>query len=304
MNLAGKRKIEGFTLIELLVVISIIALLVSILLPALNEARSVARRVVCAANFHTFGTSMPQYAGEFKGMLPHQSYWSSGPWTTLSLYERAYIKLDVELDKEGRVEGPLTLLKPFGLAGLYDMGIVPDLDLCFCPGTEGCQDATFRRYFSRDHYIDPISGNYYIPPPDVEPYRLRCTYNFFKNNIRSLDKMGSRSYVYDLVYSYPLICHKNGKGGPKGFNVLYGDGHAEFKTNASAMDAELWEPIYESSSPEAPSDKKSKFFEILRRLGNNSIDLSQVRNGDPDFWMCNEDPLDGAQRGIWEYKEK
>jgi prepilin-type N-terminal cleavage/methylation domain-containing protein/prepilin-type processing-associated H-X9-DG protein len=56
----------AFTLIELLVVVSIIALLVSILLPALGRAREAARRSMCGVNLHTLGNIAHQYAADYK----------------------------------------------------------------------------------------------------------------------------------------------------------------------------------------------------------------------------------------------
>jgi prepilin-type N-terminal cleavage/methylation domain-containing protein/prepilin-type processing-associated H-X9-DG protein len=63
------RKGRGFTLIELLVVISIIALLVGILLPALGAARRSARSIVCLSNVRQIGMGHEYYGIDFKDQI-------------------------------------------------------------------------------------------------------------------------------------------------------------------------------------------------------------------------------------------
>ncbi len=60
---------NGFTLIELLVVISIIAILISILLPALKFARGRAQAIKCASNLKQVAVSFNAYAGDFDGQI-------------------------------------------------------------------------------------------------------------------------------------------------------------------------------------------------------------------------------------------
>ena len=66
-----KRKI--FTLIELLVVLSIIAILASLLLPALNSAKKKVQNVNCVSNLRQQGTALISYTGDNKEWFPSMS---------------------------------------------------------------------------------------------------------------------------------------------------------------------------------------------------------------------------------------
>jgi len=89
----GEWRQRGFTLIELLVVISIIALLVSILLPALGAARGAAESIQCSSNLRQLGLGFVNYTTDNAEAVPAKYFYytvTSNPsaiwWNALSVY--------------------------------------------------------------------------------------------------------------------------------------------------------------------------------------------------------------------------
>ena len=73
------QRTSGFTLIELLVVIAVVAILASLLLPALARAKRSAERINCASNFKQIGLALRMYTDDNGEWLPPGPVYRGGP---------------------------------------------------------------------------------------------------------------------------------------------------------------------------------------------------------------------------------
>ncbi len=82
----GKRNpgFNSFTLIELLVVVAIIAVLVAILLPAIQKARKQGKILACGSQMRQIGVALYAYAGENNDFFPRHGTGNMGDWSHLA----------------------------------------------------------------------------------------------------------------------------------------------------------------------------------------------------------------------------
>jgi prepilin-type N-terminal cleavage/methylation domain-containing protein/prepilin-type processing-associated H-X9-DG protein len=127
----SSRLHRGFTLIELLVVISIIALLISILLPALAKARQSSQRVQCATNIRQNLICFVSYSNDFKSNLPDDGYEASAAGGF-------YARLINGYSNTYNGNTPANT-KPRGLGSLFYGGYMTSLLGSYCPAETGAQ---------------------------------------------------------------------------------------------------------------------------------------------------------------------
>ncbi|MFN0066229.1 MAG: DUF1559 domain-containing protein [Limisphaerales bacterium] len=125
------RRRGAFTLVELLVVIAIVALLASLLLPALGAAKEMGRRAACLSNLRQVGLAIHTYAGDSDGHIPYGP--KAPPFTSpAELYPATGTPTSLLSLRSGA---------PAGLGLLLKGHLAAQPRVLFCPGSDQPLDA-------------------------------------------------------------------------------------------------------------------------------------------------------------------
>ena len=222
-----RQKTKGFTLIELLVVIAIIALLLSIILPSLNMAKDVARRLICANHLKGFGTAMHMYSKDYNDkMMPNIRYdakkYDDGLDSTYAPWS-AYIVGNYDYGTDTS-----EFLNAYQHGKLYSLQYLEEPDRYYCPAAfqnlKGAGEGYRWNYYFEEitKSMPPHKSNGWGGRDDDNGHsRCRSSYMYWTWEKTSFLELTNKPVVVD---SLSKIGHKKGDK-YFGLNALFGDGH-------------------------------------------------------------------------------
>ena len=233
-ELGGRRR-GAFTLIELLVVIAIIALLVSILLPSLRQAKEQAKNVICQTNEKGIYGGLSLYAEDWEGTIPRRAHgrMADGSYVVLTGSYDYYLPWSTQLCSfpESMLEGAPDCP---GAWNSYDIWQAPrsyidSTDMFHCPSANVEYDMAMHPIQNYGHTCTPweyrVQGGYGInnrratwrDPNLWDPAEPSKTYLFADSWINGFD------HVYETDNWYSL---RHGSRAEL-LNLMYNDGHLE-----------------------------------------------------------------------------
>lgn len=250
-KLTGRK--NGFTLVELLVVISIIALLLSILMPSLNRARKLARQILCQSRLSQWGLAFESYSSTNDNFYPHidgRDRTDFPPGATLPT-DMSHEDLADYYFGWVDVLPSFMNLKPWRDYALYKK---PDAATIFqCPSAKIIKNANYKYTPERVGYFSyamnsclELDSSCYAPYDEPSgnnmPSFLKTTLiNKPSDVILLYDQLLNPKYGYNATLlnrsagrycgAYPRefsVRHRKGKKGLGGF-VLFTDSHIEWK---------------------------------------------------------------------------
>ena len=267
-------KKRGFTLIELLVVVAIIALLLSIVMPALRIAKEHAKRTTCSFNLRTIGQATFTYAANHNdSVMPSMVEDYAQPSPPLTYY--AYFIHNNPFYTATQIRNLEHVTKgPFNFAFLYQTGIVDNPEIFYCPSAAlKPQDPTQIHHYDAYHdETHPWPWNNDYTGSGFNLDKVRTSYNYLPQNSRKKDHLGfpviarkttelsaSSTLAVDLLMDLDQLAHKKGTGRTAGgVNALYSDGSVWYANDSEAFEERYWDP--------RPNGNWSNFRMILQLL--------------------------------------